>query len=153
MDRLQLVSDIMTREVITLSEEDNLSGVSEGMKHFRFRHLPVVDGNKLIGLITHQNLLEVAASTLEPSSGSKTQAFNERLFARDVMLRDILTVSEDTRVVDAARLMWNKKIGCLPVVREGNQLVGIVTEADFVLLAIRFLGAEVTGNQARGLRV
>ena len=140
MDRLKLVSDIMTREVITLSEEDNLSGVSEGMERFRFRHLPVVDGKKLIGLITHQNLLKVAASTLEPASDRRTQAFNERLFARDVMLRDVVTVREDTRVVDAARLMWNEKIGCLPVVTEGNRLVGIVTEADFVLLAIRFLG-------------
>ena len=140
MDRLKLVSDIMTREVITLSEEDNLSGVSEGMERFRFRHLPVVDGKKLVGIITHRNLLRVAASTLEPASERKTEAFNERLFARDVMLRDPKTVREDTRVVDAARLMWNEKIGCLPVVAEGNRLVGIVTEADFVLLAIRFLG-------------
>ena len=140
MDRLKLVSDIMTREVITLSEEDNLSGVSEGMERFRFRHLPVVDGKKLVGIITHRNLLRVAASTLEPGSERKTEAFNERLFARDVMLRDPKTVREDTRVVDAARLMWNEKIGCLPVVTDGKRLVGIVTEADFVLLAIRFLG-------------
>ena len=140
MDMLKLVSDIMTREVITLSEEDNLSGVSAGMERFRFRHLPVVDGKKLVGLITHRNLLMVAASTLEPASERKTQEFNERLFARDVMLRDPRTVREDTRVVDAARLMWNEKIGCLPVVADDNRLVGIVTEADFVLLAIRFLG-------------
>jgi len=140
MDRLKLVSDIMTREVITLSEEDNLSGVSDGMEHFQFRHLPIVDGKRLIGLITHQDLLRVAASTLEPASGNKTKAFNERLFARDVMQRDVVTVREDTMVVDAARLMWDKKIGCLPVVEDGNRLVGIVTEADFVLLAIRFLG-------------
>lgn len=140
MDRLELVSDIMTREVITLSEEDNLSGVSDGMEHFRFRHLPIVDGDKLIGLITHRDLLKVAASTLEPANGSKTKAFNERLFARDVMQRDVVSVPEDTRVVEAARLMWDKKIGCLPVVAEGNRLVGILTEADFVRLAIRFLG-------------
>ena len=140
MDRLKLVSDIMTREVITLSEEDNLSGVSKGMEHFRFRHLPVVDGKKLVGIITHRTLLRVAASTLEPASERKTEAFNERLFARDVMLRDPKTVREDTRVVDAARLMWNEKVGCLPVVSDGNRLVGLVTEADFVLLAIRFLG-------------
>ena len=140
MDRLKLVSDIMTRKVITLSEEDTLSGVNEGMQHFRFRHLPVVDGKKLIGLITHQNLQKVAASTLEPANESKTQAFNERLFARDVMLRDVTTVREDTRVVDAARLMWDEKIGCLPVVADGHRLVGIITEADFVRLAIRFLG-------------
>jgi CBS domain-containing membrane protein len=139
MDRLKLVSDIMTRKVITLSEEDNLSGVSEGMERFRFRHLPVVDGEKLVGLITHRNLLTVAASTLESASERKTQALNERLFARDVMLRDVVTVREDTPLVDAARLMWNEKLGCLPVVTDGR-LVGIVTEADFVLLAIRFLG-------------
>jgi CBS domain-containing protein len=140
MNAPRVVSDIMTREVITLSEEDNLSGVSEGMERFRFRHLPVVDGKKLVGLITHRNLLKVAASSLEHANQRKTETLNERLFARDIMIRDLVTVREDTPLVEAARLLWNEKLGCLPVVAADHQLVGIVTEADFVLLAMRFLG-------------
>jgi CBS domain-containing membrane protein len=139
MDRPQLVSDIMTRAVITLSEEDNLSGVDEGMQRFRFRHLPVVTGKRLVGLITHRHLLKVAISSLEPSSERRTQALNAILYARDVMLREVVTARENTAIVDAGRLMWNHKIGCLPVVDGENELVGIVTEADFLLLTIRLL--------------
>ena len=66
MPKPSLVRDIMTREVVTLYEEDNLLGVEEGMRHFRFRHLPVVDDGKLVGLITERDLLRVAASITEP---------------------------------------------------------------------------------------
>ncbi|MBK7581386.1 MAG: CBS domain-containing protein [Myxococcales bacterium] len=129
----------MTREVFTLFEEDNLLGVEEGMQHFRFRHLPVVDDGKLVGLITLRDLLGVAASVAEFGSQQKTHTIKERLFARDVMVRELVTVREDTPIADAGLLMWNSKLGCLPVVGDDGQLVGIVTEADFVKLALKLL--------------
>jgi CBS domain-containing protein len=139
MAKPTLVRDIMTREVVTLFEEDNLIGVEEGMQHFRFRHLPVVDDGKLIGLITQRDLLRVAASVAEPGGERKTQTFQERLFARDVMSRQLVTVREDTPITDAGLLMWNNKLGCLPVVSDDGKLLGIVTEADFVKLALKLL--------------
>ena len=65
MKKPNLVSEIMTHKVITVFEEDNLTGVEEGMAHFKFRHLPVVDGKKLVGLVTQRDLLRIAASALE----------------------------------------------------------------------------------------
>ena len=139
MQNPNVVSDIMSRAIFTIFEEDNLTGVESGMQHFRFRHLPVVDGSKLVGLITHRSLLQIAASSLEPGSDDTTERLNEQLFARDVMVRDVITVSETTPLSEAGRLMWENKIGCLPVVNEAGILVGIVTEADFVQLALRLL--------------
>ena len=139
MQKPNVVSDIMSRGIFTIFEEDNLTGVESGMQHFRFRHLPVVDGQKLVGLITHRSLLQIAASSLEPGSDQTTKRLNEQLFARDVMVRDVITVSETTPLSEAGHLMWENKIGCLPVVTEAGILVGIVTEADFVKLALRLL--------------
>lgn len=141
MPKPSLVRDIMTREVVTLYEEDNLLGVEEGMRHFRFRHLPVVDDGKLVGLITQRDLLRVAASITEPGGEVKSHNIKERLFARDVMARDLVSVREDTPLSDAGLLMWNNKLGCLPVVDDAGVLQGIITEADFVKLALRLLEA------------
>src|SRR3990172_4452402 len=101
MPKPTLVRDIMTREVVTLYEEDNLLGVEEGMLHFRFRHLPVVDEGKLVGLITSRDMLRVAASIAEPGGDVKTHNIKERLFARDVMARELVTAREDMPIADA----------------------------------------------------
>jgi CBS domain-containing protein len=134
-----VVSDIMTREVVTVFEEDNLLGVEEGMQRFRFRHLPVVDGNKLVGIITHRDLLRIAASSLDTASAQKTNYWTEHCFARDIMVRDPVTVGRDTPLAVAGKLMWERKLGCLPVIEEDDTLVGIVTEADYLRLALELL--------------
>lgn len=139
MKKPNLVSEIMTHKVITLFEEDNLTGVEEGMAHFKFRHLPVVDGKKLVGLVTHRDLIRIAASALEAGAEQKTAHMNERLFARDVMQKEVVTVFPDTPILDAGRLMWNNKMSCLPVVDADGELLGIVTEGDFLKLALVLL--------------
>lgn len=141
MEKPKLVSDIMTQKVITLFEEDNLVGVEKGMSQFKFRHLPVVDSGKLVGLVTHRDLLRMAASSLELGGAQKTARLNETAFVRDIMQRNVLTVRADTPLIEAGKLMWDQKIGCLPVVTEDRTLVGIVTEADFLKLALSLLGA------------
>lgn len=140
-----LVSDVMTTKVVTLFEEDNLTGVEKGMTHFKFRHLPVVDEKKLVGLVTHRDLLRVAASSFELNSDKKTAKLNENTFVRDVMQRDVVTVFPDTPLLDAGRLMWNTKMSCLPVVSKDGELVGLVTEADFLKLALLFLDPSSEG--------
>ena len=139
MKKPSLVSEIMTHKVVTLFEEDNLTGVEEGMAHFKFRHLPVVDGKKLVGLVTHRDLLRVAASSFEFNAQNKTAKMNERTFVRDVMQRDVVTAFPDTPILDAGRLMWSTKMSCLPVVSKEGELVGLVTEGDFLKLALVLL--------------
>lgn len=142
MNKPHLVRDVMTQKVVTLFEEDNLTGVEDGMTHFKFRHLPVVDGNRLVGLVTHRDLLRIAASALEPGNLQKTKSLNERVFIRDVMQRDVVTVREDTPLLDAGRLMWNNKMSCLPVVSDSGDLLGIITEGDFLKLALTLLDTK-----------
>ncbi|MEZ4226722.1 MAG: CBS domain-containing protein [Polyangiaceae bacterium] len=133
------VGDLMTREVITLFEEDNLERIEEGMQRYRFRHLPVVDDGKLVGLVTHRDILRAQASSLETGSAQKNRLLTESVFVRDIMQQNVTTVKADMALSDAGDLMVNEKRGCLPVVDDAGNLVGIITEADFVKLAVRLL--------------
>ncbi len=135
----KVVADIMTREVITLYEEDNLDKIEEGMQRYRFRHLPVVDDGKLVGLVTHRDLLRAAASSLEPGGAQKTKIMNQQLFVRDLMQSELITTTADQSIKAAGKLMMEGKLGCLPVVDAENNLVGIVTAVDFLKLALQLL--------------
>jgi CBS domain-containing membrane protein len=139
-DKPEKVGDIMTREVVTVREEENLKKVMEGLDRFGFRHLPVVDGDKLVGLVTQRDLLMAQVSSLVPGTARDTMEsqLEENAFIASVMSRDISTVTPETPIAEAARTMRDHKYGCLPVV-DGDELVGIVTEADFLSLAIMLL--------------
>ncbi len=137
----RVVGDIMTREVVTLYEEDNLERIEEGMKRYRFRHLPVMDDGKLVGLITHRDVLRAQASSLETGGAQKTKWISESVFVRDIMQQNVTTATAEMSLSDAGELMLKGKLGCLPVVDDKGGLCGIITEADFVKLAVRLLGA------------
>lgn len=139
VDKPKVVADIMTRELITLYEEENLELLLEGMERYGLRHLPVVDGKKLVGLVTHRDLLRAAVSNLEPGAGQRDATTNNRLFVADIMTRDVETVRPDSSIAVAARLLREHRFGCLPVTEADGTLVGIVTEADFVDVAARLL--------------
>lgn len=136
------VSDIMTPDVVTVGEEDTLEHIGDAMKAMRFRHMPVVDGPNLVGLITKSVLLSAAASDLMPLGRTQTEALNRRFRVKDVMTRDVVTVYPGMPIEQAAHLMAKNKFGCLPVVKPANRIVGIITEADFVKLAILLLEAQ-----------
>jgi len=130
------VGDIMTRNIATVHEEDNLELLAKGMREVRIRHLPVVDDGKLVGLITQRDLFLAAASRFEPLAAARTSNIEQMTFVADLMTRDPMSVRPETPVAEAARLMDSHKIGCLPVTEADGTLVGIVTEADMVRLVI-----------------
>ena len=118
------VGDFMTRELVTVNEGDDLALAESMLRLGRIRHLPVVRQGKLVGLLTYRDLLR---STGDTDRRSTTAA--------DVMTREPEAVRPDTSLVRAARLMLEKKFGCLPVVERDGRLVGIITESDFVRFA------------------
>lgn len=126
------VSEIMTTDVVSVEETDSVMNLLESLQALRFRHLPVTDDSRLIGLLTERDLLRVASSSLLPHRAQQDQALLDRFRVRDVMVRDVVTVSPDASVAAAGKLMLDKHIGCLPVVNASNDLVGIVTSSDFV---------------------
>ena len=133
-------ADIMSRDLVTLEESQNLKFLPEVMKLFRFRHMPVVDdGKRLVGLVTERDVLRVSASTLLPKSSEQTEYLARSFKVCDMMTRDVCSVHPETPLTEVARLMRREKIGCVPVVEGENTLVGIITEADFVTLSIKWL--------------
>ena len=134
------VGDIMTREVVTLAEDDTLADARTCMERGRIRHLPVVRGSKLVGLVTHRDLLSASFSVFAEVSAQEERRLFRQIPVRELM-HDAYAVPSTVRVRDAAKVMLDKQYGCLPVVDGEGNLLGIVTEADFLHLAVRMLDA------------
>ncbi|QQR90287.1 MAG: CBS domain-containing protein [Myxococcales bacterium] len=132
------VADIMSKGVVSLSAEEEIGLASEVMELGRIRHLPVVKGGRLLGLVTHRDLLIAQAHLLTHLGSENDETTYVSATAADIMTTGIRTVHPDTPAVQAAEILVDHKIGCLPVI-EDERLVGIVTEADFLKWTIREL--------------
>jgi CBS domain-containing protein len=138
-----VVSKIMSRKVVSVSADDTLRIVSEVMELGRVRHMPVVKGGDLVGVVSERDLLRASLSSVMGIDRAEQQAFLEGVKISEVMSSPAISVSPETPVQGAARLMAEHKIGCLPVLEEGK-LVAIVTETDVlgVLAAMPLSGAD-----------
>jgi CBS domain-containing membrane protein len=134
------VADIMTREVVSLAEDDTLADARTCMERGRLRHLPVVRGTKLVGLVTHRDLLAASFSMFADISVQEERRLFRQIPVRELM-HDAFAVPPTLKVPDAARIMLDKQYGCLPIVDEDDNLLGIVTEADFLQLVVKMLEA------------
>ncbi len=120
------VSDFMTKDLVTVREADDLALAESLLRLGGVRHLPVVRDRKLVGILTQRDVLRSGISGKPPA---------RELPVSEVMTKDPTTVRPGLGLAHAARLMLERKIGCLPVCEEDGTLVGIVTEADFVRFA------------------
>jgi len=125
------VADLMTREVVTIAPQDSLARAWALMRFKRIRHMPVLDGERLVGLVTHRDLLAASTSSLASPAEEARVSLLARHSAVDVMETHLSTAAPEEPAAEAGQRMVRHKIGCLPVVREGT-LVGIVTEEDFL---------------------
>jgi CBS domain-containing protein len=124
------VRDRMTRSTTTVQSDALVSGAIELMRSRRIRHLPVVDhGGRLVGMVTDRDLRQVVFDPVVQARLARTTDALRGLTVRDVMTWGAITVTPDTSVRDAARLLHENKIGALPVV-DHDRLVGILTETD-----------------------
>jgi len=144
MTEQRCVGDLMTRDPITVNEEDDVWEAEQEMTNLGLRHVPVVDDGKLVGLLTRQHML--AFSVSRRSRDSIHRAIDDSrkhgTFVADIMETDVVAVPPDTSLQEAARLMVRRKIGCLPVVvEEDRKLIGIITESDLMEFLCRLLDA------------
>ncbi|WP_437551527.1 CBS domain-containing protein [Sorangium sp. So ce327] len=129
------VEDYMSTAVITLKEADTISAANLEMKLAEIRHIPVVDAKgHVVGIVSDRDLLR-HVSRLD----------GKPIPIESIMTRRVRTVRATTPAADAAQILLDHKIGCLPVVGDEEQLVGIITETDFLSIAQQALrGIDVT---------
>jgi CBS domain-containing protein len=120
----------MSTNVVSLHANDDLVHADEVMGLKRVRHLPVVEGKKLLGLVTHRDILR-AQARIVAGLESKDETKFVPLTAKDLMTEKVLTTDPEAPAKEAARALLDNHFGCLPVV-ENDELVGIVTEVDFL---------------------
>jgi CBS domain-containing protein len=125
-----LVRDIMPKKVVTISEGDRLSTVEDIMTLGRVRHMPVVHGGKLVGVVSERDLLRASLSNLTEFGTQERRAFLHVVEIGRVMSTPAITIGLMDGVEHAAKVMAEKKIGCLPVVEDDDTLLGLITETD-----------------------
>lgn len=139
------VKDQMTPNPLTVTPDTPLTEAQQIMQQHNIRHLPVVEnGNHLVGLLNRETMLQAMPWSATHLSAFETQYILSRVKARNVMLRDVITVSEDELVEEAARIMVDHKVSCLPVMRD-EVLVGIITDIDLLAITMEMLGARRHG--------
>jgi acetoin utilization protein AcuB len=141
-----LVKDRMTPQpLIVVAPDTPVTEAQQLMQDHKIRHLPVVtDHHNLVGLLTRETLLQAIPWSAVSLSALETQYILSKVKASKVMIRDVTTITEDVAVEEAARIMVDHKIGCLPVLRAGI-LVGIITDIDLLATTMEMLGARQPG--------
>jgi CBS domain-containing protein len=136
-----IVADVMTREVSTVYEESNLQEVLTLLGPYHFRHLPVVDGKQVVGILSHRDLLKVTSQGMDKTIAAQAREARaiEQTFVRDVMNTNVLTTRPEASLAEAARSMLDSKVGALVVVNEQEELLGIVTETDLLRCLVHML--------------
>ena len=131
MKKNEPISSIMTKEVVTLSLEDTLYSAEKRMKTHHIRHMPVVENEKLIGLISLSDLQRVSFIDAYGKEGTEDTPIYNMLDIKDLMIKKPLTATPQTTILEVSKLLASKEFHSLPVVEE-NKLVGIITTTDLL---------------------
>lgn len=139
MPRRMKIHELMSTDLVTLTEDETLAHAKRCMERGRLRHLPVLRGRSLVGLVTHRDLLAASFSVLAEVDSQEQRRVFMQVLVSEIMHRDLKTVDRETPIAEAAKILLRNKFGCLPVVGENMELLGLVTEADFLRLTVRLL--------------
>ena len=140
-----LVKDWMTREPLIVSPRTSVEQAVKTMRENRVRHLPVVKKDDiLVGIVTQTDLLQASPSPATSLSVWEINFLLAKMQVRDAMNAKVIVVDEECPLEEAALVMAEHKIGCLPVIH-GKRLVGIITETDLFNIFTEQLGARKAG--------
>ncbi len=142
------VRSVMTRNPFTIHEHDPVTDAQSLMRRERIHRLPVVNhAKKLVGIVSEKDLLYASPSPASTLNVYEMSNLLAKLKVERVMTKDVITVTPDTLVEDAARILVDNNIGGVPVL-DGEKLVGIVTESDLFRLLIDLFGTRTRGVRA-----
>lgn len=137
-----LVRDRMTLNPVAITPDTSFPEAFHTMREKKIRHLPVVDEEgKLVGIVAQTDLLHASPSAATTFSVFEMSYLLANLHVREVMSSPPIIVSEDSPLEEAAKVMVEKKVGCLPVMRDST-LVGLITETDIFATFVEILGGE-----------
>ena len=132
----------MTKDPIAVSPDTLAVEAQKIMKENRIRRLPVVDKGKLVGIVTFRNLIEAAPSSANSLSIHELNYLIMKIKVKDLMKKNVITVSPEDTAIDAIVRGVEKGIGGFPVVDEEGQLVGIITETQIARAMLQLFGTE-----------
>jgi acetoin utilization protein AcuB len=138
------VGEVMSTNVVTVTEETLVNDAKKIMDAHRIRRLPVMRKDRLVGLVTRHMLLEASPSPATSLNVWELQYLLAKMTVKEIMVKDPVTISPDIPVEEALELGQEKGFGAFPVVEDGR-LVGVVTESDIVRMMTRVLGVKQEG--------
>ena len=142
-----LVKNWMSKNVITIGEEDSMQQAATLMREHRIRMLPVMGKGKLVGVVSDTDLKRASASDATMLDIHELLYLISKIKIRDIMTRDPITVPDDYTVEEAAQLLMERNISGVPVVDCGGKLVGIITRNDLFKILISLSGLGKKGVQ------
>ena len=133
------VKEFMTSELCTLGESDTINDARKIMTEKNIRHIPVTDGDdRMLGLITQRDVLAASVPEKVTQESGASDAAGTGICLSEVMIRNVSVINESDSLRTAAMYMQSHKYGCLPVV-SNDKLVGIITDSDFIAIAINLI--------------
>ena len=141
------VKDFMTRKVVYVSPDTTVAHTADMMREQGLRRLPVIENDRLVGVVTERTMAEESPSKVTSLSIYEMNYLLNKTKIRDIMARDVVTVSPYASLEDAVYAMMKNQVGILPVV-EAGQVFGVITEKDVFKAFL-----EVSGYGEEGIRV
>ncbi|TCD46634.1 CBS domain-containing protein [Streptococcus sp. X16XC17] len=144
------VKDFMTRKVIYISPDTTIAHAADLMREQDIHRLPVIENDVLVGLVTEGTIAEASPSKATSLSICEMNYLLNKTKVKDVMIRDVITVSQYASLEDAVYLMYKNKVGILPVLDNG-QLYGVITDRDVFAAFLHVSGYGEEGVRIRTL--
>ena len=136
------VADCMTKNPVTIRPDAGMDEAEKLMDEGHFRRLPVVEDGKLVGFFTNRDLLRASPSSATTSDRHEVRTLLAKIKVADVMQKNVISVTDTMTIEEAALILERKKIGGLPVLSEGGDLVGIISSTDIFRAFIAVMGLD-----------
>jgi acetoin utilization protein AcuB len=140
-----LVRDWMSKNVITVDENDSMFDATKIMKKKDIRMLPVMKKGKLVGIITDRDLKRASASDANSLEIHELLYFLSKIKLKDIMTKDPITIPSDYTMEEAAEVLLENKISGVPVVDDRGQVVGVITQSDLFKVIVSLTGLKMRG--------
>ncbi|MGC8502851.1 CBS and ACT domain-containing protein [Desulfurella sp.] len=141
------VKDFMTKKVITAQIDEKVSDAITKMKENKIKHLPIMDNDKIFGIVSIKEIEEYSPSKATSLDIFELHYLLSKMTLKEIARRDVITITPDVAIEEAGAIMYKNRIGSLPVL-ENNKLVGIISDRDIFKLLI-----SITAAQSKGIRI